>query len=147
LSRPHRGNLLFDEPEDTTMPVQVELSLPPRAEAAALARRSLEDLESDLPPEALDSLRLLVSELVTNSVRHGDLSASDRIRLRLTDRGDRIRVEVTDPGDGFGPRPSLGTEPDSPSGWGLFLVSQIADRWGTEENSVTTVWFELPRRP
>jgi anti-sigma regulatory factor (Ser/Thr protein kinase) len=129
------------------MPVQLELNLPPRAEAAAFARRSLEDLEPDLEPEVLDSLRLLVTELVTNSVRHGELSASDRIRLRLADRGDRIRVEVTDPGDGFhSRRPSLAPGDESPSGWGLFLVSRVADRWGTLENSTTTVWFELARR-
>jgi anti-sigma regulatory factor (Ser/Thr protein kinase) len=128
------------------MPVQLDLNLPPRAEAAAYARRSLEDLDRHLEPEVLDSLRLLVSELVTNSVRHGDLSASDRIRLRLAARGDRIRVEVTDPGDGFDSRPSVAPDPESPSGWGLFLVSRIADRWGMSDDSATTVWFELPRR-
>jgi anti-sigma regulatory factor (Ser/Thr protein kinase) len=127
------------------MPVELDLNLPPRAEAAAYARHSLEDLDRDLQPEVRESLRLLVSELVTNSVRHGDLSASDRIRLRLADRGDRIRVEVTDPGDGFDSRPVPAPDPESPSGWGLFLVSRIADRWGTFGDTPTTVWFELPR--
>ena len=128
------------------MPVKLDLNLPPRAEAAGYARRSLEDLEPDLQPEVLESLRLLVSELVTNSVRHGDLTASDSIRLRLADRGDRIRVEVTDPGEGFDRRPPLSPDPERPSGWGLFLVSRIADRWGTSGEAPTTVWFELPRR-
>jgi anti-sigma regulatory factor (Ser/Thr protein kinase) len=87
-----------------------------------------------------------VSELVTNSVRHGELSASDHVHLRLADRGNRIRVEVTDPGDGFDSRPSPTPDPESPSGWGLFLVSRIADRWGMSGDGATTVWFELPRR-
>jgi anti-sigma regulatory factor (Ser/Thr protein kinase) len=128
-----------------TMPVQLEVNLPPRAEAAALARRSLEHLERDLEPEVLESLRLLVTELVTNSVRHGDLSASDRIRLRLARLDNRIRVEVTDPGDGFYSRPPQTPDPERTSGWGLFLVDRIADRWGTSGDAANTVWFELPR--
>jgi anti-sigma regulatory factor (Ser/Thr protein kinase) len=126
------------------MPINLELKLPPRAEAAAYARRSIDDLGRDLEPEVVDSLRLLVSELVTNSVRHAELSASDRIRLRLADRGDRIRVEVTDPGEGFEPRRTK-PDPESPAGWGLYLVDRIADRWGTSGDAATTVWFELPR--
>jgi anti-sigma regulatory factor (Ser/Thr protein kinase) len=128
------------------MPVMLDLELQPRAEAAARARHSLEDLEGDLDTEVLEALRLLVSELVSNSVRHGDLTASDRIRIQLAARHDRVRVEVTDPGDGFEPpRPGLDPAPDSPSGWGLYLVDRIADRWGIERNGTTTVWFELPR--
>jgi anti-sigma regulatory factor (Ser/Thr protein kinase) len=126
------------------MPVMLDLELQPKAEAAAHARQSVEDLGEDLDPEVVESLRLLVSELVSNSVRHGDLSASDRIRLQLAARDDRIRVEVTDPGDGFD-LPGEDPPPDSPSGWGLYLVDRIADRWGVEGNDTTTVWFELPR--
>jgi anti-sigma regulatory factor (Ser/Thr protein kinase) len=127
------------------MPVMLELELQPKAEAAAYARQSVEDLGGSLDPEVLEALRLLVSELVSNSVRHGDLSASDRIRLQLAARDDRIRVEVTDPGDGFDPPTGEDPPPDSPSGWGLYLVERIADRWGVEGDETTTVWFELPR--
>lgn len=123
----------------------LHLELQPKAEAAAHARQSVEDLGEDLDPEVLEALRLLVSELVSNSVRHGDLSASDRIRLQLAARDDRIRVEVTDPGHGFEPRPGENPPPDSPSGWGLYLVDRIADCWGVEGDGTTTVWFELPR--
>jgi anti-sigma regulatory factor (Ser/Thr protein kinase) len=128
------------------MPVMLDLELHPRAEAAAHARQSVDDLGEDLDPEVLEALRLLVSELVSNSVRHGDLSASDRIRLQLAARDDRIRVEVTDPGEGFAPPPpGQDPPPDSPSGWGLYLVDRIADRWGIVGDGTTTVWFELPR--
>ena len=127
------------------MPVMLDLELQPKAEAAAYARQAMENLGEDLDPEVLETVRLLVSELVSNSVRHGDLNASDRIRLQLAARDERIRVEVTDPGDGFDPSPAEDPPPDSPSGWGLYLVDRIADRWGVEGDGTTTVWFELAR--
>jgi anti-sigma regulatory factor (Ser/Thr protein kinase) len=127
------------------MPVMLDLELQPKAEAVGHARRSVEDLGEDLDPDVREHLRLLVSELVSNSVRHAELSASDRIRLQLAARDDRIRVEVTDPGDGFDLPLGEDPPPDSPSGWGLYLVDRIADRWGVEGNDTTTVWFELAR--
>ena len=56
----------------------------------------------------------------------------------------RIRVEVHDSGPGFEPPeapPTLYRE----SGFGLFLVDRIADRWGVSSDGGTTVWFELDR--
>jgi anti-sigma regulatory factor (Ser/Thr protein kinase) len=124
------------------MPVMLDLNLPPGREAPARARRSLEGLAGTLHPDVLDTLRLLVTELVTNSVRHGDLQPSDRIRVSLAEHQDRIRAQVTNPG---GSRTPALLEPDHerPSGWGLYLVDQVADRWGVESNQATTVWFEL----
>jgi anti-sigma regulatory factor (Ser/Thr protein kinase) len=50
---------------------------------------------------------------------------------------------VTDPSTGptsFGAR----SDGDSSGGWGLFLVDQIADRWGVRRTPTgTCVWFEL----
>jgi anti-sigma regulatory factor (Ser/Thr protein kinase) len=86
-----------------------------------------------------------VSEVVTNAVRHAGLRAGDRIRLvgRLGDRA--MRVEVHDPGRGFEPRPPR-PDPARASGWGLFLVAELADRWGVERgNPGTSVWFEVDR--
>jgi anti-sigma regulatory factor (Ser/Thr protein kinase) len=125
------------------MPVMLDMELPPGTEAPARARRSLEGVAGALPPEVFESVRLLVSELVTNSVRHGDLDPSDRIRVVLTEGPDRIRAEVTDPGDGFRPQ-ALRPGGDGTSGWGLYLVERIAERWGLEADGTTTVWFEIP---
>jgi anti-sigma regulatory factor (Ser/Thr protein kinase) len=127
------------------MPVMLDLELRPGSEAPARARRSLEGLARLVPPEVLDALRLLVSELVTNSVRHGGLGAGDRVRVVVTEREDRIRVEVTDPGRGFVPS-ILEPEGSRPSGWGLYLVDRVAERWGVIDDGATKVWFELPAR-
>ena len=125
------------------MPVTLDLNLPPGREAPARARRSLEGLAGTLDPEVLDTLRLLVTELVTNSVRHGDLQPTDRIRVSLAEHRDRICAQVTDPGDSFRTPALLEPDHERPSGWGLYLVDQVADRWGVESNHATTVWFEL----
>ena len=58
---------------------------------------------------------------------------------------DLVRACVTDPGPGFEATPR---EPgdDPGSGWGLFLVEQLSDRWGVELAGGTSVWFEIDRR-
>jgi anti-sigma regulatory factor (Ser/Thr protein kinase) len=122
----------------------VELTLPAAPEAASRARQSLWELHSLLDPRVFEDLRLLVSELVTNSLRHAGLSERDVIHLRVSLTDGKIRVEVSDEGPGFSLReetPSL----YQASGWGLFLVRQIADRWGVTRNRETCVWFELSR--
>jgi anti-sigma regulatory factor (Ser/Thr protein kinase) len=124
---------------DQEMAVDVRLS--PGPQAPAEARRSLEHL-GRVDPELLERLRLLVSELVTNSVRHGGIRASDEIRLLVQRGGGSVRVTVIDSGKGFQPHPRLG-ERDAGSGWGLYLVEHLADRWGVHSNGVTTVWFEV----
>lgn len=109
--------------------------------APAAARQAFADLAPHLRPEAFDDARLLVSELVANSVRHGD---GDVIRLvvDVVDEG-RVRCEVIDQGSGFLPlaRP-VGSQEDG--GWGLYLVESLSESWGVREGS-THVWFELVR--
>ncbi len=89
------------------------------------------------------ALELLVSELVTNSVRHAQLGPGEQFAVRVNARGDRVAVMVEDPGPGF--RPPADPSPGSTSGWGLYLVDRLADRWGVEVDRATRVWFELPR--
>jgi anti-sigma regulatory factor (Ser/Thr protein kinase) len=126
--------------------VSVDLQLQSSPEAAAVARDALEPLADRLPARRLRDLRLLVSELVTNAVRHAGLRRGDRIRL-VVRVGDRdVRVEVHDPGRGFARRPPS-PDPARASGWGLYLVEELADRWGVDcAGRGTCVWFELDGR-
>jgi anti-sigma regulatory factor (Ser/Thr protein kinase) len=89
----------------------------------------------------LETLRLLVSELVTNAVRHGGHDEPVEIHAMWN---SEVRVEVVDHGNGFSPAPRAG-ELDEPGGFGLFLVGRLADRWGVETDSATRVWFVLRR--
>lgn len=120
----------------------VDVRLPVVPEAAARARESLWEVHGSVGPIVFEDLRLLVSELVTNSLRHAGLSRRDEIRLRVFLTNRTVRVEVCDEGPGFTPHdqpPSLYQQ----SGWGLFLVRQLADRWGVRRDRNTCVWFEL----
>ena len=110
--------------------------------AVTAARLALADLDSTLDPSTAFDVRLLVSELVTNCVQHASVSAEDSIRLHVGVGGETVRVEVLDNGPGFERRdPIPDTQTDS--GWGLFLVNQIADRWGVDRELESCVWFEI----
>ena len=127
------------------MAPDLDLRLAAGPRAPGQARHALDELAREVHPETLDRVRLLVSELVTNSVRHAGLQQEDRIALRVTTDDRFVRVEVSDPGPGFADRPPLPTIYQD-SGWGLYLVEQIADRWGIEKGRETSVWFEIDRR-
>ena len=98
--------------------------------------------ELPVPASAVDDARLLVSELVGNSMRHARLGPNDTIRVTAVVENGRLRVDVIDGGRGGGPpvaggiRPSPGAE----SGWGLYLVETLASRWG---HGSGRYWFEL----
>ena len=75
---------------------------------------------------------LLISELVTNSVRHAGLDATQPLRLSVTTGpSSPVRVAVRDPGPGFRP-PKAPTDPGRDvGGWGLVLVDQLAEKWAS----------------
>jgi anti-sigma regulatory factor (Ser/Thr protein kinase) len=110
-------------------------------EALAEARAMVEEVEG-LSRAARDDIALLVTELVGNSLRHAGLGPDDRVRVRIARQRGSVRVEVTDPGPGFSPmRERPGRR--QTGGRGIYLVEQVADRWGLERAGETCVWFEL----
>jgi anti-sigma regulatory factor (Ser/Thr protein kinase) len=122
---------------------EVRVLLPASIDSARAARRAVNALRFEEHQEAVFNLRLLITELVTNSLRHADLTSSDTITLELQLRPKVIRAQVTDPGTGFR-RPVFGGPPSGTSGRGLFLVDALADRWGVENHHPrVTVWFEI----
>ena len=124
---------------------QIDLKLTPNPDAALTARHSLDHFEDLLPPATLEDVRLVVSELVTNSVRHAGLSSDDEISVSVVVSGGTVRGRVCDPGPGFekpsNPRP----RPDLSGGWGLPILERISDLWGVERNGeqggLVCVWF------
>jgi anti-sigma regulatory factor (Ser/Thr protein kinase) len=124
----------------------VDITVAADPTAARKARRALAErrlVDSEREP----ALLLLVSELVTNSVRHAGLTEAERIRLRARRQDHQCAyVEVCDGGrSGRIPNkrePSL--DALEPGGLGLMLVDEMADRWGIERgDDETCVWFEL----
>lgn len=108
--------------------------------ARSAVRRLLTAAATD--PKAIDSVELVVSELVTNACKYGQ----GEIELRLALRRDRIGVEVID--QGCGPTPAI-PPPGSRAvgGWGLHVVSQLACSWGAQVDGGTDLWAWLPARP
>jgi anti-sigma regulatory factor (Ser/Thr protein kinase) len=133
----------MDCPTRTRRQVNVFRSLPHEPGSVREARRALDPLEACLNGETLDSARLLVSELVTNSVRHADAAHAAEIRLAASASHDRVHVEVSDAGPGFEAQPSgrAGGELED-RGWGFHLLDALSDRWGAERGERMRVWFE-----
>ena len=111
--------------------------------AVTAARLALADLDAHLDAAVAFDVRLLVSELVTNSVEHAQVSAEDSIVLEMSIDDEVVRVEVRDDGPGFEP-PSAPPPEDADAGWGLFLVEQLADGWGQTDDG-KGVWFQIRR--
>ena len=126
--------------------MQFSFQFPPAEDAPAQARASLEVFDQILSPEVLEDLQLVVSELVTNSVKFGP---QRNITLSLQVGTDGlVRGEVIDQGDGERAKIEMTPEPTIDGGWGLQLVDRVAHQWGVHEGS-THVWFEVgpQRRP
>lgn len=125
------------------MPGGIAMDLESGPQAAAQARRAMTKLRADLDPPLMETLRLLVTELVTNSVRHTD---ADGLTLKVAIGRHAVLTEVADDGPGFARDDDTAVEPEGDPGWGLFLVDRLSQRWGvSEEDGRKRVWFELKR--
>ena len=136
-------------------PMDLEVRLPCHAGAPATARHVIAEFDDVLPLAMIERAMLLVSELVTNSVRHAGACDAIRLVVHVGARDRRLRVEVRDRGRGFDPAELAGGSPAAGAGFGLAMVDALADRWGVDQASspspdgqgrpprTTAVWFEL----
>jgi two-component sensor histidine kinase len=118
--------------------------------AGAAARRAVTDRGPDFAEPLRGDVLLLVTELVTNAVRHGRVGRDDSVRLECRSAGERVRFLVTDAGTELlgngGPpaRAPIAAGASDMSRWGLLLVEQIAEEWGVlHAPPGTCVWFEV----
>ncbi len=120
--------------------------LPIGPAAPRTARRLVEEwLEPAVGRDQLDRAKLLVSELVTNGVRHVAHHEGDVVELRVQLGAAAVRIEVRDPGRDFRPARTIAPPPDAVGGRGLLIVDRVASRWGVVPGPRTCVWFELDR--
>jgi anti-sigma regulatory factor (Ser/Thr protein kinase) len=134
---------LRDENRDRPGILVRTLEIAATSEAPTGARRWLDGI-AELRPlgQVAFDVRLLVTELVANSVRHAGLDESDSITITLELDGARLRVEVLDPGAGFA-FPVRPEQQGGGGGRGLQIVAAIAHRWGIERGEPIAVWFEI----
>jgi anti-sigma regulatory factor (Ser/Thr protein kinase) len=122
---------------------RIAFDLAATPEAGSAARRALLAGNGALPSSVRDDVLLLLTELVTNAVRHAVAGADRLVRVELLQCSRRVRVAVRDEGTGFA-REATRFGRDEPDGWGLFLVDRIADCWAVVPTATgTCVWFEI----
>lgn len=111
--------------------------LEPEADSVADARRLTGRFLRQFGDEFTSTVVLIVSELVTNAVRHGQGAA----QLTVVRARDHVRVEVIDSGSGAVRMrmPSLA----GGGGFGLHLVELLARTWGHEPGPPTRVCAEF----
>ena len=124
--------------------LNLQMTLPTASRAVRLAREATRDALATWRLACLEETAvLLVSELVTNSVRHA--RDSEAITLELEAAGTWLRIEVTD-ADPRWPQPRTPAGFDG-SGFGLMLVDALAGKWGVRETGIgKAVWAELDAR-
>jgi anti-sigma regulatory factor (Ser/Thr protein kinase) len=125
-----------------------EVAIPIGVQAPGVARSAIAQwLVDHVAPAVLETALLLVSELVSNSVRHSGVPEGEDVVVRVHLWRDGLRIEVEDPGrDGvIAPQP-----PDLVRGgaMGLHLVQTLSECWGVVRaaEGPTCVWAQLPRR-
>jgi transcriptional regulator with XRE-family HTH domain/anti-sigma regulatory factor (Ser/Thr protein kinase) len=123
---------------------ELRKSFPADEFAPGLARDAMSVLAVGIAGAQLETARLLISELVSNSVRHGPTTEGSTVGVFIGVGRDRLRVEVSD-GATKGARPKAPTEE---GGYGLALLAELASRWGAgRENDLNVTWFELDLPP
>ena len=102
----------------------VRRSLAPDLDAPAAARRALDGFRGQLEEDVIERSALVATEVVTNSVTHGGLTAAQPIDLNIEVWPGCLRIEVTDEGTaGFDPV-ATPPYPGQNSGLGLWMVDQ-----------------------
>jgi anti-sigma regulatory factor (Ser/Thr protein kinase) len=123
----------------------MQCSFPADPSAPGVARRSLEGMDGTVDRTLIERGSLAVTEVVTNSVVHAGLASSQQIELTVALQPELLRIEVSDDGPGFLPEPVASKPDHAPGGWGLWMVDQLADRWGVDRGPGTRVWLEFDR--
>ena len=124
---------------DSTAVLRARLDLPTTTGSVPVARHLLAQLLAAWSAKARhEESMLLLSELVTNVVRHVRPTTTFTIELILSQL--KLRVSVLD----GSPTPPVVRDRSPAGGHGLWLVTAMADRWGSARHGTgKQVWFEL----
>ena len=127
------------------LPFELDILATPTAAATARAAVSAW-IGHQVTEAVLVDLRLLIGELVANSVVHADVPRDSLVSIRVQLGADALHVEVADCGSGG--TVALRT-PDlaNGGGFGLNVVDVVSRRWGVHRDAGTRVWAELAFPP
>lgn len=128
----------------------MEAILPPVAASLAEARRMVNDA-TDAPVEVVEDAQLILTELLANEIKHGRYDPNDPLICSVRPTPKALRIEVRHSGPAFR-MPKRPVDPPlrhRETGWGLALITRLADRWGVDEaRGARQVWAEIdvPRK-
>jgi anti-sigma regulatory factor (Ser/Thr protein kinase) len=114
------------------VPLAFHLRLPSHPVSVSVARNLVRSLRPYLRDERSDRLELILSEVVTNAVRHGSRRTQDIVEIELTVSPEEVAGCVSDRGPAFTP-PGPPTDPEQVGGFGLHIVAQLATTWDVEQ--------------
>jgi len=123
------------------------VTVPHERTGVRVARHAFADqLEiAGVRPEEREDALLVLSELVSNAVKHAAPLPSGQIRVCWEVQDDLLHIEITDGGAGTRPQASV-VEMSAAGGRGLDIVRTVSTQWGvTEGDGSVTVWAEVPR--
>ena len=124
------------------------VTVPHERTGVRLARHAFADQlgTDDVRPEERDDAMLVLSELVSNAVKHAAPLPSGEIRVRWEILGELLHIEITDGGASTRPHASVAAL-SALGGRGLDIVRTLSSQWGvTEGQDSVTVWAEVPWR-
>lgn len=119
------------------------LRLDANIDAPGAARLAIAHVGAQASEEVLERATLLVSEVVSNSVKH---AGGTEVRLDIWRAGGSLAVVVSDDGAGFVPVAQPGTIADRNGGFGLPLLDTLSEAWGSGSDTDAWVWFEVSPR-
>ncbi len=125
----------------------VSIGVPHERTGVRLARHAFADQVSaaGIDDEARDDAMLVLSELVSNAVKHAAPLPSGEITVRWSVDDEVLHLEITDGGASTRPRAGVAAL-SALGGRGLDIVRSVSRHWGvTESEGSVTVWAEVPR--
>jgi two-component sensor histidine kinase len=120
--------------------VLYEFTFPANEKTPRLARRALDGQLAYLGPDAESRMRLAMSELVTNAIRHGHLAPGEQVHVTVDLTDERARVEVRQPTRA---EAAIRRQGGAEGGLGLQLIDELVQTWGMEPGPPGVVWFEI----
>jgi anti-sigma regulatory factor (Ser/Thr protein kinase) len=113
-----------------------------KSESAAAARGMLRQFSAPLGGADLAAASLVLTELVTNAIRHGCDGSDDEIDIRLSRSNSLLRMEVSQTGPLYDPDEVRKRRPGETRGWGVLLMDRMSSSWGIGASG-SHVWAEL----
>jgi len=125
------------------------VSVPHERTGVRIARHAFANqlAAAGVPPADREDAMLVLSELVSNAVKHASPLPGGQIEVLWRVSDDLLHIEITDGGGGTRPHPSVPLL-SAMGGRGLDIVRTVSSQWGvTEDHDTVTVWAEVPRTP